>query len=111
MDLLELTPIKDEIIGLKGEGLSTEQRKRLTIGVELVSNPSLIFLDEPTSGLDSRSALNVIRVVQKLAKTGRTIICTIHQPSLALFQHFDNLLLLKRGRFWLMYYPRCRGLR
>ena len=50
IDLLELNPIRKDVVGRKGEGLSTEQRKRLTIGVELVANPSLIFLDEPTSG-------------------------------------------------------------
>ena len=98
MQLLELKRIKNDIVGVKGEGLSTEQKKRVTIGVELVANPSLIFLDEPTSGLDSRAASIVIRVIKKLAETGRTIICTIHQPSFAIFQKFDNLYLLKRGQ-------------
>ena len=97
IDLLELGPIKNDMVGLKGEGLSAEQRKRLTVGVELIANPSLVFLDEPTTGLDSRAAMVVVRVIKRLANSGRTVICTIHQPSLALFEQFDNLLLL--GRF------------
>jgi ABC-type multidrug transport system ATPase subunit len=96
MQLLELDSIAGDMVGPKGEGLSTEQRKRLTIGVELVSNPSLVFLDEPTSGLDSRAAQVVIRVVKRLAMTGRTVICTVHQPSSAIFFQFDSLLLLRK---------------
>ncbi|PON56711.1 P-loop containing nucleoside triphosphate hydrolase [Parasponia andersonii] len=63
-------------------GLSTEQRKRLTIAVELVANPSVISMDEPTSGLDARAAAIVMRAVRNVVDTGRTIVCTIHQPSL-----------------------------
>ena len=95
--MLELGPIKHDMVGPKGGGLSTEQRKRLTVGVELVANPSLIFLDEPTTGLDSRAALVVVRVIKRLARSGRTVICTIHQPSLAIIEQFDSLLLL--GKF------------
>ena len=96
--MLELGPIKHNVIGLKREGLSAEQRKRLTVGVELVANPSLIFFDEPTTGLDSRAALIIVHVIKMLAQSGRTVICTIHQPSLALFEQFDNLLLLENGK-------------
>ncbi len=78
-------------------GLSPGQLKLLTIGVELVSNPSILFLDEPTSGLDSRAALVVMRVVKNIAATGRTVLCTIHQPSSEVFYLFDYLLLLKSG--------------
>ncbi|ETK91328.1 hypothetical protein L915_05059, partial [Phytophthora nicotianae] len=74
-----------------------DSMKRLTIGVELAAQPSIIFLDEPTSGLDARSAKLIMDGVRKVANTGRTIVCTIHQPSAEVFQVFDSLLLLKRG--------------
>ncbi|XP_071711640.1 ABC transporter G family member 35-like [Rutidosis leptorrhynchoides] len=98
MELVELDNIKDAIVGLPGvTGLSTEQRKRLTIAVELVANPSIIFMDEPTSGLDARAAAIVMRAVRNTVDTGRTVVCTIHQPSIDIFESFDELLLLKRG--------------
>uniref|UniRef100_A0A7S3NNP9 ABC-2 type transporter domain-containing protein n=1 Tax=Aureoumbra lagunensis TaxID=44058 RepID=A0A7S3NNP9_9STRA len=67
------------------------------MAVELAANPSILFLDEPTSGLDSRAALVVIRAVANISASGRSVICTIHQPSYALFSTFDYLLLLKKG--------------
>ncbi|CAO2839378.1 unnamed protein product [Amaranthus hypochondriacus] len=98
MGLIELEPIKDALVGLPGmNGLSTEQRKRLTIAVELVANPSIIFMDEPTSGLDARAAAIVMRTVRNTVNTGRTVVCTIHQPSIDIFESFDELLLMKRG--------------
>jgi ABC-type multidrug transport system ATPase subunit len=85
-------------IGKVGSGLNQEQRKRVTIGVELASKPELLmFLDEPTSGLDSGAAFNIVRFLRKLADAGQAILCTIHQPSSVLFEHFDQLLLLKSG--------------
>ncbi|KAF3678437.1 Pleiotropic drug resistance protein 5 [Capsicum annuum] len=81
----------------RGSGLSTEQRKRLTIVVELVANPSIIFMDEPTSGLDARAAAIVMRAVRNTVDTGRTVVYTIHQPSIDIFEAFDELLLMKRG--------------
>ncbi|XAR60104.1 Xenobiotic-transporting ATPase [Bertholletia excelsa] len=98
MDLVELNPIRNALVGLPGvDGLSTEQRKRLTIAVELVANPSIIFMDEPTSGLDARAAAIVMRTVRNTVDTGRTVVCTIHQPSIDIFEAFDELLLMKRG--------------
>lgn len=98
MDLVELNPLRNAIVGLPGvNGLSTEQRKRLTIAVELVANPSIIFMDEPTSGLDARAAAIVMRTVRNTVDTGRTVVCTIHQPSIDIFEAFDELLLMKRG--------------
>ncbi|XP_059641743.1 ABC transporter G family member 42-like isoform X1 [Cornus florida] len=98
MELVELDSLKNAIVGLPGiTGLSTEQRKRLTIAVELVANPSVIFMDEPTSGLDARAAAIVMRTVRNTVDTGRTVVCTIHQPSIDIFESFDELLLLKRG--------------
>lgn len=98
LDLLELHNIADTLIGRVGAGLSVEQRKRVTIGVELVAKPSiLIFLDEPTSGLDGQSAFNTIRFLRKLADVGQAVLVTIHQPSAQLFAQFDTLLLLAKG--------------
>ncbi|KAJ1323300.1 AtrB [Microdochium nivale] len=98
IDLLELNDLADALIGTVGAGLTVEQRKRVTIGVELVSKPSiLLFLDEPTSGLDGQSAYNTVRFLRKLADVGQAILVTIHQPSAQLFAQFDSLLLLARG--------------
>ncbi|CAL0308772.1 unnamed protein product [Lupinus luteus] len=98
MELVELNPLRNSLVGLPGvSGLSTEQRKRLTIAVELVANPSIIFMDEPTSGLDARAAAIVMRTVRNTVDTGRTVVCTIHQPSIDIFEAFDELFLMKRG--------------
>ncbi|KAF6262511.1 ATP-binding cassette transporter [Scenedesmus sp. NREL 46B-D3] len=98
LELVELAPNRNTLVGMPGEwGLSIEQRKRLTIAVELVANPSIVFMDEPTSGLDARAAAIVMRAVRNTVNTGRTVVCTIHQPSIHIFDAFDELLLLKRG--------------
>jgi len=95
LDLVELKPLENALVGLPGiTGLSTEQRKRLTIAVELVANPSIIFMDEPTSGLDARAAAIVMRCVRNTVNTGRTVVCTIHQPSIDIFEAFDEVSLL-----------------
>ncbi|ESR40384.1 ABC transporter G family member 40 [Citrus sinensis] len=100
MELVELNPLRQSLVGLPGvSGLSTEQRKRLTIAVELVANPSIIFMDEPTSGLDARAAAIVMRTVRNTVDTGRTVVCTIHQPSIDIFEAFDELFLMKRGGY------------
>ncbi|KAK9856814.1 hypothetical protein WJX84_004570 [Apatococcus fuscideae] len=96
--LVELDVIKDAVVGLTGiSGLSTEQRKRLTIAVELVANPAIVFMDEPTTGLDARAAAVVMRTIRNVVNTGRTMVATIHQPSIDIFESFDELLLLMRG--------------
>lgn len=83
IDLLELQDLQDAIVS----SLGVEQRKRLTIGVELTSKPQLLlFLDEPTSGLDSQSAWSIITFLKKLSRAGQAIICTIHQPSSVIIQ-------------------------
>jgi ABC-type multidrug transport system ATPase subunit len=98
MELVELKQLRHALVGLPGvNGLSTEQRKRLTIAVELVANPSIILMDEPTSGLDARAAAIVMRAVRNTVNTGRTVVCTIHQPSIDIFEAFDDLFLMKRG--------------
>uniref|UniRef100_A0A7S4ACS2 ABC transporter domain-containing protein n=1 Tax=Pseudo-nitzschia australis TaxID=44445 RepID=A0A7S4ACS2_9STRA len=96
--ILELTPLATCLVGSDEEGgLSFEQKKRLSIAVELAASPSIIFLDEPTTGLDARSASLVVKLLRKIADQGRTICATIHQPSSAVFHLFDDLLLLKKG--------------
>ena len=98
IDLLEMKDIAGATIGTVGNGLNLEQRKRVTIGVELASKPELLmFLDEPTSGLDSGAAFNIIRFLRKLADSGQALLVTIHQPSSVLFEYFDELILLKSG--------------
>ena len=98
ISLLELENLADAIIGDPESGLAVEERKRVTIGVELAAKPELLlFLDEPTSGLDSQSAFNIVRFLRKLAGAGQAILCTIHQPNSALFENFDRLLLLQKG--------------
>ncbi|CDK28026.1 unnamed protein product [Kuraishia capsulata CBS 1993] len=98
LQILEMEPYADAIVGSPGNGLNVEQRKKLSVGVELVAKPSLLlFLDEPTSGLDSQSAWAIIQVVRGLANAGQAILCTIHQPSATLMEEFDRLLLLRKG--------------
>lgn len=96
VDLLELQSVQDALI----VSLGVEQRKRVTIGVELAAKPELLlFLDEPTSGLDSQSAYSIVRFLKKLARAGQAIVCTIHQPSSVLIQQFDMILALNPGMF------------
>jgi ATP-binding cassette, subfamily G (WHITE), member 2, SNQ2 len=121
--MMEMTHLGDALIGdlESGVGISVEERKRLTIGLELVGKPKILFLDgtsplspiptfshfhivlillfhlEPTSGLDAQSSYNIVKFIRKLADSGMPLVCTIHQPSSILFEYFDRLLLLARG--------------
>ncbi|KAJ4413752.1 Multidrug resistance protein [Gnomoniopsis sp. IMI 355080] len=98
IDILGMTEYANAVIGVPGEGLNVEQRRRLTIGVELAARPALLlFLDEPTSGLDSQTSMSICNLLEKLRKNGQAILCTIHQPSAILFERFDRLLLLAPG--------------
>ncbi|KAK5577507.1 hypothetical protein RB653_002449 [Dictyostelium firmibasis] len=97
LETLNLVKIQHSLVGDVESGLSLSQRKRVNMGIELASDPQLLFLDEPTSGLDSSAALKVMNLIKKIASSGRSIICTIHQPSTTIFKKFDHLLLLKRG--------------
>lgn len=113
IDLLELQPIEDAIIGSpEVGGLGVEERKRVTIGVELAAKPDfLLFLDEPTSGLDSQASFDIVRALQRIASEGIAVLCTIHQPSSQLFQLFDNVLLLARGGRQIYFGPTGPGAR
>ncbi|KAL2483688.1 ABC transporter G family member 26 [Forsythia ovata] len=88
------------------KGISGGERKRTSIGYEILVDPSLLFLDEPTSGLDSTSATRLLQILQGLAKAGRTIITTIHQPSSRMFHMFDRVLLISEG--YPVYYGKAR---
>jgi len=96
---LGLGKAADTLIGGEREkGISGGERKRLSFASEFLTNPPLLFCDEPTSGLDSFMAQSVLELLSNLAKMGKTIICTIHQPSSQLFSNFDKLLLLAEGK-------------
>lgn len=96
--MLNMEDFAEAVVGVPGEGLNVEQRKLLTIGVELAAKPKLLlFLDEPTSGLDSQSSWAICAFLRKLADNGQAVLCTIHQPSAILFQQFDRLLFLRKG--------------
>lgn len=97
IEMLEMEDFADALIGVPGAGLNLEQRKRVTIGVELAARPDILFLDEPSSGLDGQSAVSIISLLRKLANAGQAIICTIHQPAAELIDYFDTLILLARG--------------
>ncbi|KAF0705805.1 hypothetical protein AaE_014373 [Aphanomyces astaci] len=100
IDELGLTKCRDSQIGgvTDVRGLSGGERKRLSFATEILTNPSLLFVDEPMSGLDSFMAESVVMQLQKLAREGRTVVATIHQPSSELFTLFDQLYLLSGGQ-------------
>uniref|UniRef100_A0A0P5IC49 Protein white n=1 Tax=Daphnia magna TaxID=35525 RepID=A0A0P5IC49_9CRUS len=92
----ENTVIGNPERGIKG--ISGGERKRLAFASEVLTNPSLMFCDEPTSGLDSYMAQNIVQVLKNIASTGKTVVCTIHQPSSEVFALFDRILLMAEGR-------------
>ncbi|KAG2497029.1 hypothetical protein HYH03_005032 [Edaphochlamys debaryana] len=98
LDLLACadTLIGDELRGLKG--VSGGERRRTSVAAELVKDPRLLFLDEPSSGLDSETAMGVVAALSRLARKGRTVICTLHQPNSDITEVFDDLMLLAGGR-------------
>lgn len=103
---LKLTKCQNTYIGgplIKG--ISGGERKRTSIGVELITDPSLIFLDEPTTGLDSYTATQLMVTLRSLADSGRTIIQTIHQPNSDIYETFDKLMLLAMGK--VLYFNDC----
>ena len=99
ISILHLENCKDTIVGDSlTKGISGGERKRLSVGMEMIINPSIIFLDEPTSGLDTYTAYSLISNLKDLTTTGRTVVSTIHQPSSEILQLFDDLILLNHGK-------------
>ena len=95
---LGLVDARDTLIGNERmRGVSGGERKRVNIGVELLHNPQLIFVDEPTSGLDSFQALSVMQTLTNLARAGRTVICSIHQPRSSIYNNLDKICVLSGG--------------
>jgi ABC-type multidrug transport system ATPase subunit len=80
------------------KGISGGERRRLAFASEIITNPSILFADEPTSGLDSLMAVSIVECIKTLARSGKTIIFTIHQPSSELFEMFDKICLMSEGR-------------
>lgn len=96
---LNIEDIGNRLIGSpERKVISGGQRKRVNIAMELLSDPSVLFLDEPTSGLSSYDAYQVMRVLRRLADSGKTVFCTIHQPSVDIFREFDSLLMVARDK-------------
>jgi len=97
---LGLSKCQDTLIGIPGriKGISGGEKKRLSFASEILTNPSILFCDEPTSGVDSYMADHVVELMRELAKQGRTVITTIHQPSSEIFSKFTNILLMAEGR-------------
>ncbi|KAG8066978.1 hypothetical protein GUJ93_ZPchr0005g15818 [Zizania palustris] len=99
IDQLGLARAADTIIGDEGHrGVSGGERRRVSIGTDIIHDPILLFLDEPTSGLDSASAFMVVQVLRRIAQSGSVVIMTIHQPSSRILGILDRLLFLSRGR-------------
>lgn len=90
----ENTLIGSEVI----KGISGGEKRRLAFASEVLTNPSILYCDEPTSGLDSYMAVSVMESMKNLAQQGKTIVCTIHQPSSEIFEMFDRLCLLAEGQ-------------
>ena len=95
---LGLSHVKDVNIGtVFKKGISGGEKRRVSIGIEMIKEPEIIFFDEPTSGLDSASAFYIMKLIKQFADQGRTIICSIHQPSSQIFNMLDKILLLSHG--------------
>ena len=99
LNKLSLVKAADTIVGdAKRRGISGGERKRLSIGCELIGSPNLLFLDEPTSGLDAFQAQQVVALLKQLALEGTAVVAVIHQPRGTSFKMFDDLLLLSEGQ-------------
>ncbi|XP_073011642.1 ABC transporter G family member STR2-like [Typha latifolia] len=110
IDQLGLTSSRNTYIGDEGtRGVSGGERRRVSIGVDIIHGPALLFLDEPTSGLDSTSAHSVIEKVHHIARSGSTVILTIHQPSYRIQMLLDHLIILARGQLMFAGSPKDVG--
>ena len=99
IDELGLQNCADTMIGnVLFKGISGGERKRTSIGVDIITDPQVILMDEPTSGLDSWAALRLVKTLKKMASHGKTIVATIHMPGSQMFALFDKILLLAEGK-------------
>ncbi|KAI3734792.1 hypothetical protein L6452_14271 [Arctium lappa] len=99
IDQLGLRNAAKTVIGDEGHrGVSGGERRRVSIGIDIIHDPIILFLDEPTSGLDSTSAYMVVKVLQRIAQSGSIVIMSVHQPSYRLLGLLDRLLFLSRGQ-------------
>ncbi|EER08463.1 Protein white, putative, partial [Perkinsus marinus ATCC 50983] len=98
LDSLKLTNCKDTVVGNEIiKGISGGERKRTSVGVELITKPEMIFLDEPLTGLDSYAATTTVKVLKDLAANGVPVMITVHQPSSEIFAMFDNIVVISEG--------------
>ncbi|KAF9272699.1 hypothetical protein BGZ68_002156 [Mortierella alpina] len=98
IDLIGLRECMDVLVGDDDtSGISGGQRRRVSVGLQLVYEPACLFLDEPTSGLDALTAKTLVLTLKKIAMAGRTVVCAIHQPRIDIWNEFDNVLLLMTG--------------
>ena len=98
---LELKDVENVRFGgmhIRSRALSRGEKKRLSIAVELITNPSLLFLDEPTTSMDTFTAEKIVAIISKLKEKGRTVVATIHQPNTEIYDKFDRLMILSLGR-------------
>ncbi|KAH9123665.1 hypothetical protein AeMF1_005419, partial [Aphanomyces euteiches] len=99
IDDMGLRSCQDTLVGdIFRKGLSGGQRRRLSIAIELLKQPTILLLDEPTSGLDSASTYNVVKYIKKLCSQNRTVVATIHQPSSIVYHMFSNIMILAKGQ-------------
>ncbi|GET85869.1 ATP-binding cassette protein subfamily G, member 2 [Leishmania tarentolae] len=100
LNVLRLQHCRDTKVGIPGleAGLSGGERKRCSIGIELICDPKVLLLDEPTSGLDSVTSAKVVHLLRQLSRMGRTVIYTIHQPTAEVLSYFDDVMLMTQGR-------------
>ena len=96
---LGLEGCQDTMVGgFMRKGLSGGERKRTSIGIELISEPLMIFLDEPTTGLDSKSAENIVEICASMKNNGRTVCSTLHSPNSYMYENFDRMIILGAGK-------------
>jgi ABC-type multidrug transport system ATPase subunit len=106
---LGLNNCKNTFIGdPEARGISGGERKRVSVGIELITDPKILFLDEPTSGLDSFNALNIVQTLKQLAiSENKLMLMTIHQPRTDILEQFDKIILLSAGK--LVWYGKTEG--
>ncbi|KAL5346385.1 hypothetical protein ACLOAV_008655 [Pseudogymnoascus australis] len=99
IEALGVVDVRDTLVGdHERRGVSGGERKRISIGIELIAAPHVLILDEPTSGLDAKAALSIVMLLKSLSQYGITVICVLHQPRIEIFDCLDTLLLLASGK-------------